>query len=94
MPPRSPKPPPPNVKAYRVAGRDDDVIFVWRAAAPRQETLTDAERAVLELIVRGRSNREIADLRATSVRTVANQVATLLRKLGAASRFELLSRYK
>ncbi len=92
-PPRAPKQPPPNVKAYRVAGREDDVIFVWRTSAPKEEGLTDAERAILELVVRGRSNREIAELRATSIRTVANQVATLLRKLGASSRYELLSRY-
>jgi DNA-binding NarL/FixJ family response regulator len=44
---------------------------------------------VLACIARGMSNAEIARVRQTSVRTVANQVGSLLRKTGAASRIEL-----
>ena len=55
--------------------------------------LTRAEHAVFELVVAGASNAEIARARGSSVRTVANQVASLLKKLAAPSRFELVRRY-
>jgi len=48
---------------------------------------------VLARITRGQSNKDIARARKTSERTVANQVASLLRKTGAASRYELITRY-
>jgi DNA-binding NarL/FixJ family response regulator len=43
---------------------------------------------VLELIA-GASHRAIAHARGTSVRTVANQVASILRKLNVGSRVDL-----
>jgi DNA-binding CsgD family transcriptional regulator len=52
--------------------------------------LTVAERAVLQLIVEGRSNEEIAALRGSSRTTVANQVSALLRKTGACNRRGLM----
>jgi DNA-binding NarL/FixJ family response regulator len=52
------------------------------------DDLTGSERAIGVALARGRSNREIAETRGTSVRTVANQVASLLRKLGVSSRAE------
>jgi DNA-binding CsgD family transcriptional regulator len=52
--------------------------------------LTGAEQEVLLLVRRGLSNQEIADARGTSINTVANQLAALLRKTGAASRRALL----
>ncbi len=54
--------------------------------------LTDAERDVLELLRHGLSNEEIATMRSRSARTIANQVASLLRKTNSASRRELLVR--
>lgn len=48
--------------------------------------LTAAERDVLELLQLGLSNEEIAKMRSRSVRTIANQVASLLRKTGRPSR--------
>lgn len=48
--------------------------------------LTQAERHVLALLRRGLSNSEIARARERSVRTVANQVASLLRKTTCSSR--------
>lgn len=42
-----------------------------------------------ELALANLSNAEIAERRGTSPRTVANQVASLFRKLGVASRSEL-----
>ena len=44
-------------------------------------------------VVRGESNRTIATARNTSVRTIANQVASLLRKTGATSRYDLIRRF-
>jgi DNA-binding CsgD family transcriptional regulator len=55
--------------------------------------LTQAEAAVLRLLVAGASNADISRARGTSVRTIANQVASLLRKLGAASRYDLIRRW-
>ncbi|MDJ0790082.1 MAG: LuxR C-terminal-related transcriptional regulator [Myxococcota bacterium] len=53
------------------------------------ERLTRAEREVAELVVSGRSNAEIARLRGTAQNTVANQVASIFRKLSIQSRTEL-----
>jgi len=91
---RSPQPPP----ALEVELVDDELaVFAWPATDDATPTalagLTAAERAVLTLVVGGASNAAIASARGTSVRTVANQVASLLRKLDAASRFELIKRY-
>ncbi len=55
----------------------------------RLSSLTAAQRAVLVLLAEGLGNAEIAKRRKTSPRTVANQVASLLRALGCASRAEL-----
>jgi DNA-binding NarL/FixJ family response regulator len=56
------------------------------------ECLTQAERAVAELVLEGASNAAIAKARGTSARTVANQVATIFRKLEISSRVELAAR--
>ena len=54
--------------------------------------VTPAERAVAEEILDGASNAVIATRRKTSVRTVANQVASMLRKFNVRSRTELVAR--
>lgn len=54
-------------------------------------TLTSAENAILDLLRQGLSNREIARVRSRSVRTIANQVASLLRKTKSGSRRELVA---
>lgn len=61
--------------------------------APRVPTdgLTEAEIAVLRDLLDGLTNREIGARRDTSARTVANQVASILRKLGFGSRYELVA---
>lgn len=59
-------------------------------SGPKGDTWTErptpAEQEVLELLRQGLSNAEIAAARGCSTRTVANQVASLLRKAGADSR--------
>jgi DNA-binding NarL/FixJ family response regulator len=44
---------------------------------------------VAQALLRGHSQREIAQQRSTSVRTVANQVQSIYRKYGVRSREEL-----
>jgi DNA-binding CsgD family transcriptional regulator len=56
---------------------------------PPPKALTRAEREVVEHVVAGRSNAQIAARRGTSVRTVANQLAAIFRKLAVGSRREL-----
>lgn len=52
--------------------------------------LTRRELEVLRLLVRGNTNRQIADLLCLSVRTVENHRANLMGKLGLSSRVELV----
>jgi len=66
-------------------------LFARDARPPGHDIrLTDAERDVLALLQRGLSNQAIAWSRSRSVRTVANQVASLLRKTKCGSRRELV----
>lgn len=55
------------------------------------DALTTAERDVLELVGQGLSNAEIARMRNRSARTIANQVASLLRKTGSPTRRKLVT---
>ena len=72
-------------------GRGDLFGLCSAADAPATK-LTLAERDELEGLTRGLSNREIADRRRSSLRTVANQVAALLKKHGASSRLDLTAK--
>ena len=56
------------------------------------EALTVAERDILALLQRGLSNAQSARLRSRSIRTIANRVASLLRKTGSTSRRALVVR--
>jgi len=55
-----------------------------------QPTLTDVERAVLKLVAKGKSNKEIAYQLDKSIRTVENQRHRLSKKLNAPSTAELV----
>lgn len=83
------------VERLTAPGEGELLVFSWStvATAPLPPNLSAAEADVLALVVRGHSNRQIARSRQTSERTIANQVASLLRKTGAASRFELIRRF-
>lgn len=59
---------------------------------PLTTELTACERAVLDLVRSGYSNREIASIRGRAQNTIANQIAGLLRKTGSASRRALIAR--
>ena len=73
-------------------GDDTFAILEWPLDWQAPAGLTIAENEVLAGIVAGRSNREIARGRGTSVHTVTNQVARLFEKLGVRSRHELIVR--
>jgi DNA-binding NarL/FixJ family response regulator len=55
--------------------------------------LSRSENAVATLLLTGASNAQIAAARAKSARTVANQIASIFRKLGVRSRGELAARF-
>lgn len=85
----------PRIAVGEIAGRRAFVLSF--PVAPRSGSLTAlpaGQREVATLVLEGRSNREIAALRATSVRTVANQLAAIYRKLGVRSRAELAARLR
>jgi DNA-binding NarL/FixJ family response regulator len=89
-------PPPHGLIARRFdADRDELVVFTWgdHPPEPLPLSLTAAEHEVLALIVSGASNRAIAERRRVAARTIANQVASILRKARARSRFELIRRF-
>ena len=56
---------------------------------PQWKELTAAEEEVVGLVLAGLSNAQIARRRGTRERTVANQLASIFRKVGVASRSEL-----
>jgi DNA-binding NarL/FixJ family response regulator len=81
-----------DTSGHPVALGRDDLFGLCSAEDASTAKLTPAEREVLEGLARGLSNREIADRRRSSLRTVANQVAALLKKHGASSRIELTAK--
>jgi DNA-binding CsgD family transcriptional regulator len=74
---------------FKFAGDDFAVVSVPLVVS-MPDTLTAAEREVVRLVVTGKSNAQIARARGVAVRTVANQVAAAMRKLGASSRTDLI----
>jgi len=68
---------------------DQPVATVQRRGASVEE-LTPRELDVLRLLVKGNTNRQIAQLLDLSVRTVENHRANLMGKLGLSSRVDLV----
>ena len=88
--------PPEGLEVCSVADSDEFIVVTWDVSgdvSPSPVSLTPAEREVLALVIEGDSNAAIARQRKTSVRTVANQVASLLAKLQAGSRYDLIRRF-
>lgn len=81
-----------SVTAVEIGGETLFVIALDAPVVPEAERLSPGERDVAARIVAGESNAEIARARGVSVRTVANQVASIFRKLGVGSRAELAAR--
>jgi len=75
---------------FRFAGDEFAVLSIPRV--PRlPSSLTPAEREVAALLFAGKSNAAIARSRGVAVRTIANQVASILKKLRVGSRAELIA---
>jgi DNA-binding NarL/FixJ family response regulator len=70
-------------------GKTYEVISVARIEQKLEARLNGAEYQVLRLVFEGCSVEQIAARRAASVRTVANQVSSIFRKLNVTSRSEL-----
>lgn len=66
--------------------------FKPRAALPNDVRLTPAEQSVKSLLLEGLSNRQIATTRRCAERTIANQVASILRKTGAEGRLGVIAK--
>jgi DNA-binding NarL/FixJ family response regulator len=76
----------------RLNVRGLDALVVDTGPSPRailSSRLTNAERLVAGLVLDGMSTAEIAELRRSAYRTVANQLASIYEKLGVGSRVEL-----
>lgn len=75
----------------RSAAQDDErLVLSYAFDNAWLQQLTPAESAVLRQRMAGSSYADIAKLRNTSCRTIANQVATATRRLGVSGRLELL----
>lgn len=70
--------------------RAECYLVISRSLPGKRPELTSAEQAVVELFLQGETLRAIGQLRGSSVRTVANQVQSVYRKLGVNSRAELV----
>jgi DNA-binding NarL/FixJ family response regulator len=71
-------------------------MLEWSIALPRPEAavsecLTVSERGVVQLLAEGSNGSDIARLRGTTRRTVANQSSVLFRKLNVSGRLELFA---
>jgi DNA-binding NarL/FixJ family response regulator len=73
-------------------GNDYHVVSAAQPVCAQVSALTEAERAIVALLVERRSNAEIARIRQVSIRTVANQIASAFRKLKVHARLEALCR--
>jgi len=76
----------------RLEEPQDESTLVVSFPAPRadfQDLLSGTEAAIARDILAGHSNADIARRRGTAVRTIANQIASIYRKLRVRSRLEL-----
>ncbi len=82
----------PRVVRFRVGESQFAVLSVPLADGSAMAELTPVEREVATLAAAGLTNADIGRSRGTSERTVANQIASILRKLRVGSRYELAAR--
>ena len=80
------------MRGVRIKQGDDEVavLELEPASASAIRTLTRAEREIVALVLDALSSEEIARIRKRSTRTVANQLASIYRKLRVRSRAELV----
>jgi DNA-binding CsgD family transcriptional regulator len=82
---------PPGLSSARFQRGDDEMAVLSFPLLPvtLPDSLSEAERKVALGLIAGKSTAEIAAERRTSIRTVANQIASLFAKLGVRSRLQL-----
>lgn len=80
-----------HVRLSSVAIDGQELVVLSSPTGPGSavDMLTASERAVADLVLAGRSTRDIAAHRGTAERTVSNQIQSIYRKLGVRSREEL-----
>ena len=80
--------------ARQIAGSKGErwLVGYERPDGALQAALSDAERQVTRLLIEGRTHTQIAIIRKTSPRTVANQLGSAFRKLGVSGRTALISK--
>ncbi|MFO0749725.1 MAG: helix-turn-helix transcriptional regulator [Myxococcota bacterium] len=76
-------------RVHRFRHGDDELLVVSAPDRARPLPLTPSELEVARLAASGLSNRDIALRRGRSLRTIANQIAAVLQKLGLSSRAQL-----
>jgi DNA-binding NarL/FixJ family response regulator len=82
-----------DMRTFRLVHQGEELLVLSLPATSNlAAALSPAEIEVARAIVRGATNAEIARVRGTSVRTVANQVASILRRLGARSRADVAAK--
>jgi DNA-binding NarL/FixJ family response regulator len=96
-PPAAGPPPleaPSDIRASELRVGDDAyvVLSYSLSASILPENLSKAELEIASALLAGQSYAQIAARRGTAVRTVANQVASIFRKLEVCSRLELAIR--
>jgi len=71
----------------------DEALVVASFPAPSRELrgLTPAERSLLDGLLRGLTERELASARGRALATVRHQVESIYRKTGVRSRAELVA---
>jgi DNA-binding CsgD family transcriptional regulator len=67
------------------------VVSVTRPDLRLRDRVPSAEFEVARLLVEGKSHLEIAGIRGTSQRTVANQLSSVFRRLDVSGRLDLLN---
>jgi len=80
-------------RAFRLWHEGQEFIAISVPLEPANRiALTRAQIEVARAIIRGESNAAISRARGTSVHTVANQVAAILRRLGVESRAQIATK--
>lgn len=64
--------------------------LLTRPGGEDEDPLTEREREVLQLVVEGQTNREIADLLTLSIKTIQAHRANIMEKVGAHDRADLV----
>jgi DNA-binding CsgD family transcriptional regulator len=75
----------------RVGGEDIIVLSVPLPKLQYPEGTTGAEHEIIDLVLQGRTAKEIAEQRGASLRTVTTQLGTIFRKAGVNSQAELIA---